>query len=211
MKAYVIEKSQKNEDNVMNENESFEDIDSTKKNDEDDQNNQFIYNLNINSSEVCKKCDIKRKTFKSNNAFHAHIRECSDDEKLNLSESKFEDLSIIESHAKIIIHKRYDFKSYQYVIAWMRISLTKSVIEEVIDIECVMFLVDIKYLILILLKVTIVKMSTLINVRDINNALHQSSFYVMIDLYLNDLTHESKARDHIRREFHLIDELNASF
>jgi hypothetical protein len=112
MKTYVKEKNQKNENNFFNQNKSFENIDSTEKNDENDQNDQFIYNLNINFSEVCKKCDMKRKTFKSNNAFHAYIRECKENEKLYLSESKFEDLLIIESHAKFTAHKKYDFRSY---------------------------------------------------------------------------------------------------
>jgi superfamily II helicase len=117
MKAYVEEKSQKNEDNFLNQNESFEDIDSTEENDENDQNDQFIYNLNINFSEVCRKCDMKRETFKFNNTFHAHIRECKRNGKLYLSKSKFEDLLIIESHAKVTAHKEYDFRSYQYVTA----------------------------------------------------------------------------------------------
>jgi hypothetical protein len=89
----------------------------------------------------------------------------------------------------------------------MKICLTMSVIEEVVDTKCVMFLVNTNYLNLTLSRVTILKMSALINVRDINNALHQSCFYVMLDLYLNDLINEKKARDHIRRKFHLIDDL----
>jgi hypothetical protein len=89
----------------------------------------------------------------------------------------------------------------------MFIILDKSFIEEVIDIECVMFLLNIQYLIVILSMITIMKMSIFINVRDTDNALHQSSSYVMLDLYLNDIFNEKKTRDHIRRKFHLIDEL----
>jgi hypothetical protein len=89
----------------------------------------------------------------------------------------------------------------------MKISLIKFVIEEVINIECVMSLINIKYLTLTLFKATILQMSVFINVRDINNALHQSSFYVMIDLYLKYLINDSRVRDHIKRKFHLVDEL----
>lgn len=119
MKAYVDEKQNEksNENNLSNHNEFFEDINSTEKNDENDQNDQFVYNLNINSSKVCKKCDIKREAFKFNNIFYTHIRECKENEKLSLSKSKFENLFIVESHAKVIVHKKYDFRSYQYVIA----------------------------------------------------------------------------------------------
>ncbi len=89
----------------------------------------------------------------------------------------------------------------------MTIALNKLAIERVVDIECAMSLMNTKYLISTLSKAIITKMSALINVRDINNALHQSSSYVMLDLYLDDITIERKARDHIRREFHLVNEL----
>jgi hypothetical protein len=48
----------------------------------DEENHQFMYNLNINSSELCKKCDVKRKTFKSNNVFHIHTRDGEQDRHL---------------------------------------------------------------------------------------------------------------------------------
>jgi hypothetical protein len=207
MEAYVGEKSQENENNFLIQNESFEDIDSTEENDGDDQDDQFIYNLDINFSGVCRKCGMKRETFKFNNTFHAHIRECKRDEKLYLSGSKSEDLFIIESHAKVTAHKGYGFRSYQYVTAWMKICLTMSVIEGVADTGCVMFLVDTNYLNLTLSRATILKMPAPINVRGIDNALHQSCFYVMLDLYLDGLVNGKKARGHIRREFHLVDGL----
>jgi superfamily II helicase len=118
MKAYVIEKSQKNENNVLNQNESFEDIDSAEENDEEDQDEQFVYNLNINSLEVCKKCDEKRETFKFNNVFHIHIRDCIDDEtKIKITSKQYsQNLSLIKSRVKDTIHKSYDFRSYQYAI-----------------------------------------------------------------------------------------------
>jgi hypothetical protein len=89
----------------------------------------------------------------------------------------------------------------------MTITLNKRAIERIVDIECAMSLMNTKYLISILSKAIITKMSILINVHDIKNVLHQSSSYVMLDLYLNEITIERKVRDHIKREFHLMNEL----
>jgi hypothetical protein len=83
MKTYVNEENQVDQKKhdlqrqKNNQNDFFEDIDSTEKN--DDEKNQFLYNLNINSSDICKKCDTSREKFKFNNLFHKHIRECFDD------------------------------------------------------------------------------------------------------------------------------------
>jgi hypothetical protein len=110
MKTYVDEKSENQERTNQAQEEVFEDIDSTEENDRDDQNDQFVYNLYINSSDVCKKCDEKKEIFKSNNAFHVHIRDCIiDDFKLNISssqESKI--LLVIKSRVKETMQKDYD-------------------------------------------------------------------------------------------------------
>jgi hypothetical protein len=208
MKTYVAKENQNNQE-ADEQAEFFEDIDSIEKNDRNDQNDQFVYNLNINFSELCKKCEIKRKIFKSNNIFHAHICDCKENEKeiLTLSNSKMHDLLIVKFTIKDTIHKDYEFRFYQYAIAWMTISLNKFAIEKVVDIECAMSLMNTKYFIFTLSKANITNMSVFINVRDIENALHQSSSYVMLDLYLNEITVERKARDHIKREFHLVNEL----
>jgi superfamily II helicase len=90
MKAYVAKKSENQEISNQSQEKVFENIDSTEENDRDDQNDQFVYNLNINFSEICRKCDVKRKIFKSNNAFHSHIRACKDDEiKMNILVSTY--------------------------------------------------------------------------------------------------------------------------
>ncbi len=89
----------------------------------------------------------------------------------------------------------------------MMIALNKSVIEEVANIEYVMSLIDTKYLMITLSKITIEKMSTSINVRKIENILHQFNAYVILDLYLDELFNDKKTRDHIRREFHVMNEL----
>ncbi len=123
MQAYVEEKHQNDEeqnnaDVNLNHEKFFEDIDSVEKNDEDDHDDQFVYNLNINTSDICKKCEQKREIFRSNNAFHVHIRECIEKEtKLNnFSFESSENLLIIKSIVDDTIQKDYDFRFYQYVI-----------------------------------------------------------------------------------------------
>jgi hypothetical protein len=209
MKAYVEKQSENQKISNQSQKKVFEDIDLTEKNDRDDQNDQFVYNLNINCFEICKKCDVKREIFKLNNVFHAHIRDCKENEKdvMILSSSKLHDLLIVKFTIKNTIHKDYEFRFYQYAIAWMKITLNKFAIERIIDIECAMSLMNTKYFISTLSKANITNMSILINVRDIKNTLHQSSSYVMLDLYLNEMTIERKVRDHIKREFHLMNEL----
>ncbi len=78
-----------------------------------------MYNLNINFSNICKKCETSRERFKFNNLFHSHIRDCIDDEsKLSiLTEQKLESLSMIKSRATNVVQKNYDFRSYQFVTA----------------------------------------------------------------------------------------------
>jgi hypothetical protein len=212
MKIYVREENQKNQQ-TENQFESFEEIDLEEKNDENHQNDQFMYNLNINSSKICKKCDIKRKIFSSNNAFHKHIRVCSDDEakliKTLIIHSKIDDekISIIKSRVKKITHKDYEFRSYQYAIAWIILSLSQSAIEDVANTDCVMSLVDAKYLLATILKTKVMKMSISINVKEIENILHKCDICLMLDLYLDDVSNESKVREHIHKEFHVIDDL----
>jgi hypothetical protein len=123
MQAYIEEENQYNKDqddinDMHNQKKFFEDIDSTKKND-DQKGEQFVYNLRIDSFDICKKCDIRRETFKFNNFFHRHIREC----KSNLKDLKLEhanisndaNISLIKSKAIDITKFDFAFRSYQYV------------------------------------------------------------------------------------------------
>lgn len=83
MKAYVSEKNQndqKDQELISSQDEFFENIDSVEENDEKNQEDQFMYNLDINFSSICKKCEISRETFKFNNFFDTHIRNYIDDE-----------------------------------------------------------------------------------------------------------------------------------
>jgi hypothetical protein len=125
MKTFVGEKNQNTQklNSQTNQNEFFEDIDPAEENDEENQNDQFMYNLDINSPGICRKCGIKREIFRSNNVFHFHIRVCFDDKtklaKALMTQSDVDDkkISIITSQVKNIAHKEYGFRFYQYAIA----------------------------------------------------------------------------------------------
>jgi hypothetical protein len=108
---------------------------------------------------------------------------------------------------KDVAKKNYEFRSYQYVIVWMKISLFKSATEDVADIECAMSLIDIKYLFTIVSETKVITMLVSINVQDIENVIHQFNAYVMLNLYLNEIFKDRKTKDHIRREFHIVNDL----
>jgi hypothetical protein len=211
MKTYVAKKNQNAQKNDE-QDKFFENIDSIEKNDRDDQNDQFVYNLNINSSKICKKCDVERKTFKSNNAFHDHIKSCLDD-KIKLKKAFFaididaKIILIVKSRAKKTSLKEYDFRSYQYAIAWMQMFLKKSIIKEITNTRCAIFLMNTKYLAMTIFRAEVQNMLASINVRDIKNALHQFTAYVILNLYLIELINDKKIKEHIRKEFHIMNDL----
>lgn len=80
-------------------------------------------------------------------------------------------------------------------------------IEEVANIDCAMSLIDVRYLTIIISFAKIIKMNAAMNVRDIDNVLHECESYVMLNFYLDDLFNDKKARGHIHREFHIVNDL----
>jgi hypothetical protein len=89
----------------------------------------------------------------------------------------------------------------------MKIFMNKSLIEEVMNIDCVMSLINVHYLTIMISFAKIIKMNAAINVRDIDNVLHECEFYVMLNFYLDDLFYDKKVRNHMHREFHIMNDL----
>jgi hypothetical protein len=114
---------------------------------------------------------------------------------------------LIKSKTIDIIKFDFAFRSYQYATVWMRIFMNKSLIEEVANIDCVMSLIDVRYLTITISFAKIIKMNAAINVRDIDNVLHECEFYVMLNFYLDDLFNDRKMRNHMHREFHIMNDL----
>ena len=88
-------------------------------NDDDHRDDSYVYNLQINSSAVCKKCAALKEEFKFNNKFHDHIRKCKSDAEVikNLVKISFnfKNLFVVCLSASKIANNDYAFRSYQYV------------------------------------------------------------------------------------------------
>ena len=97
--------------------EPYEDIDPDEEYDGEDPDVQYSYNLTPESSGICKKCDVFREKFASNNLFHAHIRVCKvESPKVATSSPSVEisNFSIIEFTAFITVDNELEFRSYRY-------------------------------------------------------------------------------------------------
>ncbi len=64
-----------------------------------------------------------------------------------------------------------------------------------------------KYLAMTIFRAEVQNMLASINVRDIKNALHQFTAYVILNLYLIELINDKKIKEHIRKEFHIMNDL----
>ena len=74
----------------------------------------------------------------------------------------------------------------------------------ILDTKCSMNLIDENYLKNILSKLIINKMSVSVNVRDINNVLHECIIYVMLNIFLNDTFHIVSTRKQLHNKFHVV-------
>jgi RNA polymerase-binding transcription factor DksA len=61
-KEHQHDKDQNDVNDMHNQKKFFENIDSIEEND-DQKDEQFVYNLKIDSFDICKKCDIRREIF----------------------------------------------------------------------------------------------------------------------------------------------------
>ena len=80
-------------------------------------------------------------------------------------------------------------------------------IENVIDSDYAMSFIDKNYLADILFEIKMIKMPASINVCDIDNVIHSSRTYAVLDFYMKDVSEGKLAVDKIHREFHIVDEL----
>ena len=78
------------------------------------------------------------------------------------------------------------------------------------NIDCIMSLIDRKYLLKVKLDVTIHKTKQSIWIHDINDKLHDNSKYTEFNFYVIDmLSNQSSIITHFRREIHLVNDLKA--
>ena len=80
----------------------------------------------------------------------------------------------------------------------------KKTIEIVANTKCSMSLIDEIYLIDIFFNVIVSKMSASVNVRGINNVVHENSIYFVLKIFLNEIANAKFSREQLTREFHII-------
>ena len=184
--------------------ESYENINSNEKFDDEKSTEFYSYNLHSKSSNVCKKCDKSKKIFFFNNVFHSHIRSCSEKKSLmKIIQKKILNLSIIKFSISFAVENDLDFRFYQYAIVWLKVDM-KFQIKTIVDTECSMSLIDENYLKNILSNLIISKMSISIKVCDINNALYECIIYVMLNIFLNDTSQTVLIREQLHKKFHIM-------
>ena len=80
----------------------------------------------------------------------------------------------------------------------------KFQIKTIVDTECSMNLIDENYLKNILFNLIISKMSASINVRGINNAIHQCITYVMLNVFLDGTSQIVSIWKQLHKKFHIV-------
>ena len=188
--------------------ESYEKIDSNEKYDENDSDIQYSYNLISKFFGICRKCEISKENFVSNNSFHVHIHVCKNQSvKMTISSFvKISNFSVIEFSVFIIVNNELEFRNYRYVTVWIIVALQTSV-EIVIDNKCAVFLIDEIYFWQILSAKKFIKMIVFINVRSIENAFRENDFYLFLNLYLNEVFRKSPTREYFRKKMHIVNDL----
>ena len=122
---------------------------------------------------------------------------------MKIIQKKISNLFIVKSSISFAVKNELDFWFYQYAIVWFKIAM-KSQIKTIVDTECSMSLIDENYLKNILFNLIISKMSVSVNVRDINNALHECIIYVMLNIFLNDTFQIASTRKQLHRKFYIM-------
>ena len=192
--------------------EFYEDIDPSQKNDGGSFNDQYFYNLSSEFFEVCKKCEIFKKKFFFNNVFHHHIRGCIQifftkvSSTTETERTQIENRLVIKFTTFIIIGNGLAFRSYSYATIWIMISMQKFV-ETIVDSKCFVFFINEFYLRSILPHEKTILMTAPMNVKGIGNAVNEFINYVVLNIYLNELSKKKLARKHIHRKFHFVKKL----
>ena len=74
----------------------------------------------------------------------------------------------------------------------------------IVDTKCSMNLINEKYLKNILSNLIINKMFVSVNVRDINNVLHECIIYVMLNIFFDDTSQTVPAREQLHKKLHIM-------
>ncbi len=240
-KAYVdvneknqsyMKNSQFEQNHQQNENSDFILKEINKKNEDfyqiDQQTNEkYNYFLNENDYhieiEICNQdksyqCRNCKKKFSFNNKLHQHVRECRKIQKertfdVETFHIEFTSDRIIISAAESNIFKDLTFRSWHFVIFFVRIFKNESLDELCANTNCIMFLMNRAYLKQILSDVKIHHIKDVITVRDIKTITHNCFEYVNLKLFIFEtlrvVTFKRIAK--LTRHAHIVNNLRAKF
>ena len=160
---------------------------------------------------TCTRCDSH---FYSNNKLHRHLRECQRKSKMisEINHIEIIKVSIVESTVSMFMKSKEEFvfRSHRYVTILTSIVVFDTSDSLCADFEISMSLIDRSYLNKKLSKIKIQKIATSVTVRDIEKQVHDSSKYVMIDLYISERIIDESVLAHLASEIHIVNNLKAN-
>jgi hypothetical protein len=114
----------------------------------------------------------------------------------------------VTSTRKHADHKDFVFRKHQYARVKKNFDSNHELHEFCVDSRTFMFFVDRKFFTKI--NVDIRRTSFRLEVRDIESKTHDTSKYFVLDLYFHDHSRNESRIAHIRKEFHLVNDLNVN-
>ena len=176
----------------------------------------------------CRNCD---ETFPSKSKLHKHLRKgCTNEDSsacksvlpakellANLGESEsystiVEIPRVIKSTASTSKQdSNFNFRSWNYVIAKVRLIKTDTNDNVYLNTNCDITLIDRLWLANLLPNTRISKITSFLRVRGVGSSQHKTSKYLVTPCYFPRIDkHENEVLAYARREIHIVDELRAN-
>jgi hypothetical protein len=166
-------------------------------------------------------CRICAKTFSFNNELHKHVRQnlCENFKIIDrhVVENKISnesttnlitDISIIESSVDSCkdIDTDFEFRDWIYVKTMINLFIKNNEIQICLDTDCNVILVDRNFIKIHATHYIVRRMTTSLNVRELDINKHETSEYIIAFIYFKEkITQKKVVRDVIERKIHLID------
>ena len=171
-----------------------------------------VFNLS-KTTYICYWCTS---IFKFNNMLHKHLSICKRKQSIKITLNKSyvsleESVNeqIIKSFTRITADTEYGFWFWHYAAAEAHIDKVNNQSYEICtDTDCIMFLIDRKFLLSNTLNILVICMSFLIRVHELRSKIHSCSDFILLDLYLDDKVDSQVKTAHIYHEVYVVDNLN---
>lgn len=172
---------------------------------------EFAHFVNASLTLECKRCN---RQFYFNNKLHRHFRDCKITEK-----SKHDQIiaNVMTALASMMnsAYKREDFhdfafRTHQYASMKGILTLSSSSHDFCMNSGILMFLIDREFLSKHVSNVLICQLSSSIKIRKIRIKMHDSTEYVVLNLFLSEKIMKEPKITHLTIEFHLMNDLKAN-